>query len=68
MSRCNEEIARLAAEMAQWRPESTWRTVRFADAADVRFVRHTVKVPRRALHSPHAYAGRFDEHLRAGYS
>jgi hypothetical protein len=68
MNGLDREVARLVAVLAEWRPLLTWRIMRFADAADVRYAGHTVRVPRRALCSPEEYADRFEHYLRAGYS
>jgi hypothetical protein len=68
MKRCERQLARLVAAMAPWQPDWTWREVRLADAANVRYLGNTVQVPQRMLCSIQVYADRFDQHLRAGYS
>jgi hypothetical protein len=68
MNRLEQEVARLTTAMAHWQPSSSWRTIRFADAVDVRYTPHSVQIPQLALCAPEVYADRFEDHLRAGYS
>jgi hypothetical protein len=68
MNRLDQEVARLVTATTRWRPSWTWRTIRFAEAADVRPTGHAIEVPQRALCPAEGYADRFEAHLRAGYA
>lgn len=68
MHRLDQEVAKLVAALEGWQATATWKSIRIAEAAEVRHRRNSVQIPRRILRSPEEYAARFEHHLRAGFS